>query len=122
MTSFSAHVYRVRNGKPDGVQNGSTYVGLDVNNDGAVDYWVEHGGSPNQSISIRDIGETSNNSPASLSLGGIATYNNGADQATASVVYYDPESPNSAANSYFATVESIDDVSVGGDIDSNTFA
>lgn len=109
------------NGTPDGIQSGYTYVGLDVTNNGAVDYWIEHGGTPNQSISILDIGATANNSPASLTMGGIATYNSGANQATIAAVYFDPSNPNSNANSYFATVESIDDVSVGGDINPSNF-
>lgn len=107
------------NGNPDGVQSGYTYIGIDVTGDGALDYWIEHGGTPNQSISILDVGATANDSPSTVSLGAVATF--GGVSATTSVQYFDTAvgADNTGANSYFEMVEVIDlglfDESPGGD-------
>ncbi|MFQ3225570.1 MAG: hypothetical protein ACI8Z5_001832 [Lentimonas sp.] len=54
-------------GSPDGVQSDYTYIGLDVTGNRALDYWIEHVGTPDQSISILDVGATDNGNPATVS-------------------------------------------------------
>lgn len=86
------------NGKADGEAKGFFYVGLDITGDGTLDYFIEHGGSPTQQISILRAGAGSN-SPGSITLGDTlfsedAVKFNGSNAST--------------ANSYFETVEAID--------------
>ena len=100
--------FRVRvsgeNGNPDGVLNGFVYVGLDITGDGTLDYLIEHGGNPNQTISIRRPGGASNDTN-SVSQG-TALY-------TTDVVRLGNEGAGEVANSFFETVEIIDPGLVG---------
>lgn len=101
-------IFRIRvsgqNGKDDDVAKGFFYVGVDLTGDGSLDYMIEHGGQPNQNISILRAGAGSN-SPSTVTLG--------------ASLYSTAVNSGPMGNSLFATVEGIDDLSAleGGSFD-----
>ena len=94
--------FRVRvsgeNGNPDGVLSGLIYVGLDITGDGKLDYLIEHGGNPNQQISILRAGGTAEDTE---------NLSQGTSLFSESVVRFDGSNA-ATANSFFETVQVID--------------
>lgn len=76
---------------------GYVFIGLDITGDGALDYFIQHGGNPTQQIAILRADLTkANNSPDTLGLGDTLF--------TTDVVDFG----NTGANSYFTDVVDID--------------
>lgn len=85
---------------------GYVFIGLDITGDGALDYFIQHGGNPTQQIAIlRADLSAANNSPDTLSLGQTLF--------TTDVVDYG----EAGANSYFTDVVDIDPGLTGTDYD-----
>lgn len=91
--------YRVRVAGNSGQAElgGYVFIGLDITGDGALDYYIQHGGNPTQQIAILRADLTAaNDSPDTIGLGDTLF--------TTDVV----EFGNAGANSYFTDVADID--------------
>ena len=88
---------RVAGDQSQSTLDGFVLVGLDITGDGALDYYISHGGTPTQTISIIRAGASANNSPTTMSLGE-TLYSINVDSSNSSFVEVDAYGPSGNEN------------------------